>query len=148
VKIGDILDRRHVIPGLRMHDKQALIAELAQRAAVALKCDEPALREALAARERLGSTGVGQGIAIPHTRVGGLARTFGLFARVEPAVAFDAIDRAPVDLVFLLLTPADGGSGHLSALAAVSRRLRTAGVAAALRAAGNAREIFAVLTGE
>lgn len=148
MKISDILDRRHVIPGLHAQDKPALLEELARRAAVALKLDETTLREALHARERLGSTGVGQGIAIPHARVDGINQTFGMFARVEPPVTFEAIDREPVDLVFLLLTPMATGSSHLSALAAVSRRLRDAKVAAAIRAAENAKEIFALLTGE
>ena len=144
-KITDILDRCHVIPGIEARDKATVLRELASRASVALKRDEGEIAAALEQRERLGSTGVGHGIAIPHARLPGLTKPFGMFARIEPPVDFNAIDNAPVDLVFLLLTPTEG-SAHLSALAGISRRLRTAATAAAIRNAGNAREIFDALT--
>ncbi len=144
-KIADLLDRPHVVPGLDAGDKASLLAELARRAALALKRDEPAIRDALEARERLGSTGVGRGVAIPHARLHGLAQPFGLFARIEPPIDFGAIDGQPVDLVFLLLTPETGAS-HLPALAAISRLLRDADVARGLRVAANARDIYETLT--
>ena len=143
--LADFLERQHVVPGLNAGDKASLLAELARRAGLALKTDDGAIRAALAARERLGSTGVGQGVAIPHARLHGLARPFGLFARIEPAIDFGAIDAKPVDLVFLLLTP-EAGAGHLQALAAISRVLRDPKVAPSLRSAANAREIYDVLT--
>ncbi|MGE3333879.1 MAG: PTS sugar transporter subunit IIA [Rhodospirillaceae bacterium] len=142
-KITDLLDRCHVIPGFSAQNKAALLEELARRAAVALKLDENSIVVALNDRERLGSTGVGHGVAIPHARLPVLARSFGMFVRVEPPVDYDAIDGEPVDLVFLLLTPADAGSVHLSSLAGISRRLRDPATVAALRAGQNAKELFA-----
>ena len=148
--LANIVGRQHVVPGLNAGDKDSLLAELARRAALALKtgalkADEAMIKNALAARERLGSTGVGQGIAIPHARLDGLKQPFGMFARIEPPIDFGAIDDRPVDLVFLLLTPAAGGA-HLAALAAIARRLRDPAVASAIRGAANAREIFDQLT--
>lgn len=145
LRLADLLGRQHVVPGLNAGDKASLLAELARRAALAVKLDEGAIRDALETRERLGSTGVGQGVAIPHARLSGLTQSFGLFARIEPAIDYGAIDSKPVDLVFLLLTP-ESGTGHLQALAAISRLLRDAGTAAGLRAAANAREIYDRLT--
>lgn len=145
-KLGDVIERHHVVPGLDARDKTSLLDELARRAALALKVDEGRIKAALEAREHLGSTGVGQGVAIPHARIDGLKQPFGMFARIEPAIAFGAIDNQPVDLVFLLLTPAQGSAGHLSALAAISRRLRDPATAAAIRAAANGGEIFDRLT--
>lgn len=145
-KMEEVLDRRHVIPGLSAPDKTALLEELARRAAVALKLNENIVIAALRDRERLGSTGVGQGVAIPHARIMGLTRSFGMFVRAEPSVDYDAIDDARVDLVFLLLTPVEQGSAHLSCLAGISRRLRDPVTAQALRAAHNAKELFAALT--
>jgi PTS system nitrogen regulatory IIA component len=147
-RICDILDRRHVIPGLGASDKTSLVRELAQRAAVALKLDESVITTALTAREQLGSTGVGGGVAIPHARIDGIENAFGMFARIEPAVDFAAIDGRPIDLAFLLLTPMKAAAGHLSLLAAISRRLRDRAAVAAIRGAGNAREIYDILTSE
>ncbi|MGE0282198.1 MAG: PTS sugar transporter subunit IIA [Rhodospirillaceae bacterium] len=146
-KISDVLERHHVIPGLNAPDKRALLEELARRAALALKIDENEIHAALQAREQLGSTGVGHGIAIPHARIAGLAQPFGLFVRLEPAIDFSAIDGQFVDLVFLLLTPGQASASHLSALAAISRRLRDAGTAGAVRGAKSAVEIFSALAG-
>ena len=143
-KLADILGRQHVVPGLNAGDKASLLAELARRAALALKRDDAPVRQALEAREGLGSTGVGQGVAIPHARIEGLTQAFGMFARMEPPIDFGAIDGRPVDLVFLLLTPGTGAA-HLQALAAISRRLRDPAVAASLRGAPTAKEMFDVL---
>ena len=145
-KLCDVIERHHVVPGLNARDKPSLLDELARRAALALKSDESGIRAALAAREHLGSTGVGHGVAIPHALIDGLAQPFGMFVRIEPPIDFGAIDNQPVDLVFLLLTPTAGSGSHLSALAAISRRLRDPAAAKAIRAAANAREIFDILT--
>lgn len=144
-KLTELLERQHVVPGLNAGDKPSLLAELARRAGLALKMDDGVIRGALEARERLGSTGVGQGVAIPHARLPGLTQPFGLFARIEPAIDFGAIDTRPVDLVFLLLTP-EAGAGHLPALAAIARVLRDPGSAQSLRNAANAREMYDALT--
>ena len=148
MKISEFLDRQHVIPGLNAADKPALLRALAERAAIVVKLDEEVIAEALMAREQLGSTGMGGGIAIPHTRLRGLTRPFGMFTRIEPPLDYAAIDGKPVDLVFLLLTPNSEGNAHLAALAAVSRRLRDSSAARAVRAAANAREIYDVLVAE
>jgi PTS system nitrogen regulatory IIA component len=145
-KLKDVIERHHVVPGLDARDKASLLDELARRAAVAVKLDGRVIKIALMAREHLGSTGVGRGVAIPHARVDDLKQPFGMFARIEPAIDFGAIDDQPVDLVFLLLTPLQGNASHLSALAAISRRLQDPATAAAVRAAANAREIYDSLT--
>ena len=99
-------------------------------------------------RERLGSTGIGDGIAIPHAKYVGLSETIGLVARLKPALDFDAVDGRPVDLVFLLLAPASSDKMHLNALAAVSRRLRNREVIAKLRASPDAASFYSLLTSE
>jgi nitrogen PTS system EIIA component len=148
MNIGAFLDRQHVIPGMSVADKPALLRALAERAAIIVKIDESIIAEALTAREQLGSTGMGNGLAIPHARIRGLSRLFGMFGRIEPPMSYAAIDGKPVDMVFLLLTPEDKSSAHLSALAAVSRRLRDPAVAVAIRRAENARQIYGLLVDE
>lgn len=121
--IADLISRDHVFAGLRVGGKAQLLDELARRAAPALGIGAQTIADALAAREALGSTGVGQGIAMPHARIPGLGRLYGLFVRLDQPIDFAAIDEQKVDLVFLLLTPAEGGTAHLTALALVSRDL-------------------------
>ncbi len=133
-----------VFDRLRVADKAALLTELGRRAAAALGLPEAAVTASLAAREALGSTGVGNGIAVPHARVEGLPALAGFFARLARPIDYAAIDGRQVDLVFLLLSPADGA--HLAALAAMSRRLRDKAVAAAIRAAPDAEALRALLT--
>jgi PTS system nitrogen regulatory IIA component len=134
-----------VIAALRVGDKAQLLRDLSQRASKLLAIDTRIIRDALEAREALGSTGVGQGIAMPHARVGGLRDFFGLFARLERPIDFTAIDERPVDLVFLLLIPDRPGDDHLAALACVSRRLRDRDAAAQLRAAKTGAELYQIL---
>jgi nitrogen PTS system EIIA component len=136
-----------VIPGLAAVNKTQLLDELAQRAGIALKIDDREIASALYQRERLGSTGVGHGIAVPHARIAGLKQPFGLLVRLEHAIAYEAIDGAPVDLVFLLLMPINADAAHLAALATISRRLRDAAVAKALRNAASAKEMYETLVG-
>ncbi len=124
----------HVLDRLRAADKTALLAQLARASGEQLGLAPAEIAAALAAREALGSTGTGGGIALPHARMAALAAPSGFLARLDRPVAFDAVDGRPVDLVFLLLSPA-ADAEHLRALAAVSRRLRTPGVAEAMRAA-------------
>lgn len=140
------LSPEHVVLGLAATNKAALLDALARRIAPAADLAASAIVTALAAREQLGSTGLGRGFALPHARLAGLSRAVGLFARLAAPVAFEAIDAAPVDLVFLLLTPSEPGGGHLTALATISRRLRDERVAAELRAAGVAGDAYRLLT--
>ena len=126
--------------------KKDVLQNLAASASVLLRNDKFAVFDVLWERERLGTTGVGQGIAIPHGRVPGLKKVFGFFARLEQPVAFEAIDDKPVDLVFLLLSPEDAGADHLSALATVSRLLRDPGLCERLRGAKDAAALYKLLT--
>jgi len=133
------------VTDLRAADKKALLAELARLAARKAGAEPAELLRLLAAREALGSTGIGAGIAVPHARLPGLAAPLGFFARLNRPVAFDAIDGKAVDLVFLLLSPAQDHGSHLAVLAAASRRLREPAVVAAIRAAGDPAAIAAAL---
>ena len=120
MQIKTLLSPDRVLLGLPAVSKAVLLQELARRVAPAAGVDIPTIASALSAREDLGSTGVGRGIALPHARIPGLGNFLGLFARLATPIAFDAIDEAPIDLVFLLLAPAEGDSEHLAALAAIS----------------------------
>lgn len=143
--VADLLTAEHVIARLKAADKAKLLADLAHRAAAETGLPPTDIQQGLATREALGSTGVGVGVAIPHARFAGLGRFFGLFARLERRLDYDAIDGQPVDLVFLLLVPADAVTGHLQALACVSRRLRDPETAARLRKADDAAALHAIL---
>jgi nitrogen PTS system EIIA component len=146
MKISDILSPQAVLHGLKVENKKKLIGELAARASVQAGIESGVLFETLWEREKLGSTGVGHGVAIPHGRIARLDRPIGVFAHLSEAVDFEAIDNAPVDLVFLLLTPSDAGADHLKALARVSRLLRNAVMCEKLRAANDSAAIYALLT--
>jgi len=135
--LDELIPATHVLDRLRTPDKAALLNALARAAGEALGLPSADIAAALAAREALGSTGTGGGVAVPHARIATLSAPAGFFARLERPVAFEAVDGQPVDLVFLLLSP-EADAEHLRALAAVSRRLRTPGVAEALRNAAPA----------
>lgn len=145
--LNDILAIPAVFPALRVASKKQALQELAARAAEILKRDEREIFETLNQRERLGSTGVGHGIAIPHGKLPKMETLFGMFARLEKPVDFEALDGEPVDLVFLLLAPEAAGADHLKALARVARLLRDPEVAKKLRASRDAASIHAILTG-
>jgi PTS system nitrogen regulatory IIA component len=147
MEIADVIAPAGVVVGLRARDKRQVLEELTRRAAAGLGLDSGVVFALLLAREELGSTGVGRGIAVPHARVPGLSRVCGLLARLERPVDFAAIDDKPVDLVCLLLTPAAAAAAdHLPALACVSRRLREKAVADRLRTARDGAALYAALT--
>jgi PTS system nitrogen regulatory IIA component len=146
MEIEDLLNQTGVIAKLRATSKKQVLQELARRAAEATGLPERQIFEVLLERERLGTTGVGNGIAIPHGKLPGLKQLFGMFARLESPVDFDAIDEQPVDLIFLLLAPEAAGADHLKALARVSRLLRDRSVCEKLRGANQADAIYALLT--
>jgi nitrogen PTS system EIIA component len=148
MNIADLISPDRVFFGLKAADKSRLLAELSRRAASAAGLPPQDIQRALEAREALGSTGVGAGVAIPHARFPGIDRFIGLFARLERRVDFYAVDDQPVDLVFLLLVPTDAAGEHLKALACVSRRLRAPDGAAGLRRATDAEELYAALVGD
>jgi nitrogen PTS system EIIA component len=146
VEIADLLTGPDaVLANLKASGKKALLAELASRAATLFKLDERRLFDRLLERERLGSTGIGGGIAIPHARMSALAKPVGLFARLAHPIDFDAIDERPVDIVFLLVAPEGAGADHLKALARVSRLLRDRSLVEKLRATESADALYALL---
>src|SRR6266446_5358702 len=134
-----------IIPALKVNSKKQVLQELAAKAAELCGQSERTILEILQQREKLGSTGVGNGIAIPHGKLPKLSKLFGLFARLERPVEFEALDGQPVDLVFLLLAPEAAGADHLKALARVARLLRDADVARKLRDSRDADALYAVL---
>lgn len=147
IRLGELLAPDSVIAGLRARDKQAVIQDLANRAAKQLGVPIPAIAGPLMEREQLGSTGLGKGFALPHARVAGLSRSYGMFARLARPVDYQAIDEQPVDLVFLLLIPPEAEGAHVAALAAISRRMRDQGLLDRLRKSDNAAEIYNLITG-
>ena len=147
MEIEDLLSSpAQVMPRLKIANKKQALQELAKRAAELTGAHERQIFDVLLERERLGTTGVGNGIAIPHGKLGDIKAMFGLFARLAPAVDFEAIDEQPVDLIFLLLAPEGAGADHLKALARVSRLLRDRSICEKLRGADQAEAIFALLT--
>jgi PTS system nitrogen regulatory IIA component len=146
VEIADLLTGPDaVLASVKASGKKALLAELASRAASVFKLDERKLFDRLLERERLGSTGIGGGIAIPHGRLSTLDKPRGLFARLVQPVDFDSIDERPVDIVFLLVAPEGAGADHLKALARVSRLLRDRNLVEKLRATESADALYALL---
>jgi PTS system nitrogen regulatory IIA component len=144
--IADLITPAAVIPNLRATSKKQALQDLAKRAAELTGQNERAVFDVLLERERLGTTGVGNGIAIPHGKLPQMERLYGLFARLERPIHFDSIDEQPVDLIFLLLAPETAGADHLKALARVSRLLRDKGVCEKLRGTDNADGLYALLT--
>ena len=143
----EFLSPDSVVPSLRARAKKTMLQELSGYAARQLPAlDEREVFETLLQRERLGSTGIGDGVAIPHGKLPGLDRLFGLVARLEKPVDFDALDGQPVDIAFLLLAPEGAGADHLKALAQVARLLREPGILDRIRAARDASALYALLT--
>jgi PTS system nitrogen regulatory IIA component len=146
MEIGDLITPRSVIAQLRATNKKQALQELAKRAAAMTGMQERAILDVLIERERLGTTGIGMGIGIPHGKLPALTKLHGIFARLERPIPFEAIDDQPVDLIFLLLAPETAGADHLKALALVSRLLRDRGVCEKLRGTDNADALYALLT--
>ncbi|WP_093666617.1 PTS sugar transporter subunit IIA [Sphingomonas gellani] len=144
--LSDLLRPDAVLTGLSVGNKKLLLQQLGTHGARLTGEDARDIVDRLAARERLGSTGFGAGIAIPHAKLDGLAAVTGLFVRLAQPIDFDSVDGLPVDLVFLLLSPTHAGAEHLKALARVSRRLRDKGLVAKLRGAGSHDAVYALLS--
>lgn len=144
--LPDLLAPSGVLAPLKANGKKQALQEMAERAAAVTGLPERDVFEALLQRERLGSTGIGNGIAIPHGRFQGLERLHGFFARLEKPIDYDAIDGQPVDILFALLAPEGAGADHLKALARVARVLRDRGTLERIRNAHDADAIFAILT--
>ncbi len=144
--LADILHEGAIIPALKSTSKKQLLAEMAARAAFITGLPERDIFEVILQRERLGSTGVGNGIAIPHAKLKALHTIVGVFARLETPVDFEALDDQPVDLVFLLLAPEGAGADHLKALSRIARLLRDPNLVAKLRGADSVTAIEAFLS--
>ena len=144
--LSDLLSKEAVIANLKVSSKKQAIQELAAKAAQVTGLTEREIFETLLQRERLGSTGVGHGVAIPHGKLTTLDHLVGVFARLEQPVDFDSLDDLPVDLVFLLLAPEGAGADHLKALARIARQLRDTNVASGLRSATDAETMYTLLT--
>lgn len=146
MNMADLLSPDGVIAGLRVSSKKQALQELARRAAAVTGERERDIFEVLLVRERLGTTGVGHGVAIPHGKLSNLNRLYVLFARMAEPIDFDSIDEQPVDLVCVLLAPQSAGADHLKALAQVSRMLRDRNFCEKLRGAANNDSLYALLT--
>ena len=146
MSLRDILSPENVILDLKCNCKRESLAALAEIASTRTGVDVEVIRNALMEREQLGSTGVGEGVAIPHGKIAGLSEIVGVLARLAAPVEFDAIDDQPVDLVFLLLAPEEATAAHLKALAKVSRLLRDETARASLRGAETAEALYAAAT--
>lgn len=146
MEISHLLTQDRVIPHLKVGAKKQALQELAKRAAQFTGVHEREIFDVLMEREKLGTTGVGHGIAIPHGKLAGIDRLYGMFARLEAPIGFDAIDEQPVDLIFLLLAPDNAGADHLKALARVSRLLRDRAFCEKLRGSSDPDALYALLT--
>jgi PTS system nitrogen regulatory IIA component len=144
--LGDLIKPEGVVAALPAKSKKQALQELAHKAAAVTGLDQRKILEVLMQREKLGSTGFGRGIAIPHGKLPELKRVVTIFARLETPVAFDAPDNEPVDLIFLLLAPEHAGADHLKALSRLARLLRDPQAIEKLRASRDRATLFAVLT--
>ena len=144
--LNDLLAPEGIIPSLRVNGKKQALQELSERAAKVSGLASREIFDAILQRERLGSTSVGDGVAIPHGKLINCPRIFACFARLERPIDFEALDGLPVDLIFLLVAPESAGADHLKALAMIARVLRTTGVASQLRNTRDALGLYSVLT--
>ena len=144
--LSDLIDQKAIMPSLRANSKKQLLQLLAERAAEMTGLPEREVFDTILQRERLGSTGVGNGIAIPHGKLAGVKKITGLFARLEQPVEFEALDDQPVDLVFLLLAPEGAGADHLKALSRIARVLRDGDTVAKIRATADSAAIHSFLS--
>jgi nitrogen PTS system EIIA component len=146
MKILDFLSQANVIINVAASDKQQLLQELAQKAGSIVDVLPDRVFSELQKREKLGSTGMGGGVAIPHARFQEINKPFGMLVRLRKPIDFDAVDGKPVDTVFLLLLPEAADGEQLGALASIARKLRDPAITAALRRARDSAEMYQVLT--
>ncbi len=144
--LSDLIEAKAILPALRANSKKQVLQLLSEKAAELTGLPEREVFDTILQRERLGSTGVGNGIAIPHGKLNGVNKITGVFARLENPVEFEALDDQPVDLVFLLLAPESAGADHLKALSRIARVLRDSGTVEKIRATGDAAAIHSFLS--
>lgn len=143
--VNTLISPDGILPALKVNTKKQALQELSEKAALLSGLSAREIFDALLQRERLGSTGIGNGIAIPHGKLVRADGLFGVFARLDRPLDFDALDNAPVDLIFLLIAPESAGADHLKALARVARILRNPATAAKLRGTRDANALYALL---
>ncbi len=148
MRLTELITPEAVVPALKVNSKKHALQELSDRAGLFSGLAPREIYDVLLQRERLGSTGIGEGIAIPHGKLASAKTMFGIFARLARPIDFHSLDGAPVDLICLLIAPETAGADHLKALARLARMLRDTKVAAQLRAARDVSALYAVLTGE
>lgn len=145
MELADILAEKAVLACTGIKSKRQLFEELASKAAELSDLSREDILAAITGREELGSTGLGNGIAIPHGKIAGLDGVIAVFARLDQPIEFDAVDDQPVDIVMLLLAPAGSGADHLKALSRVARLLRTESIVDELRRTSSVSELYALL---
>ena len=148
MELPELITPECIVAKLKATSKKQALQELSKKAAQITGKPEREIFDVLLERERLGTTGVGMGIAIPHGKLPGLDRLYAVFAKLEKPIDFESIDEQPVDLIFLLLAPETAGADHLKALARISRLLRNKGVCEKLRGTEGADALYALLTEE
>jgi PTS system nitrogen regulatory IIA component len=148
MQLTKLITPEAIFPSLKVNTKKQALSELSERAAPLCGIDAREIFDCLLQRERLGSTGIGNGIAIPHGKIGKSGSIFGLFARLVRPIEFDSLDGSPVDLIFLLIAPPSAGADHLKALARIARLLRDPIVTGKLRAARDVSAIYSILMEE
>ena len=146
IEIAELLRPRSVIAQLRVGNKKQALQEVARRAALATGIAERRIYDVLNERERLGTTGIDRGVAVPHGKLNELTGLYAMFARLDRPIPYEAIDNQPVDLLFVLLAPENAGAEHLRALARISRLLRDEVICEKLRGTDNADALYALLT--
>lgn len=146
MELTDLVSPEAVLCAVKAGSKKQALQEIAQRAAEAYGLNTRNVVEGLLAREKLGSTAMGNGVAIPHARIAGLGQIVAVFARLERPVDFEAADGQGVDLLFTLLAPEEAGADHLRALAKVSRLMRSPGVRSKLRETDGSDALYALVT--
>ena len=145
MSLTDLVSPQAVIPALKANSKKQALIEISEKAAGLSGIDSREVLDALIQRERLGSTGIGGGIAIPHGKLAKCGRIFGVFARLEKPIDFEALDDAPVDLIFLLIAPENAGADHLNALSRAARVLRDQSLATTLRSTRDPSALYSIL---
>jgi len=144
--IGSIISPGMIASGLKANGKKQLLQELSEIASRGTGLGDREIFDTLLQRERLGSTGIGNGLAIPHARFPGLTRLHGVFARLDRPVDFESVDALPVDLVFVLMAPEDAGADHLQGLARIARLMRAPGMAQRLRSTRDPAALHSIIT--
>lgn len=145
MKITDLVQVDSIDASFETSSKKQLFQKLAGYVSKYYNIEETSIFDALLERERLGATGIGGGVAIPHGKIAGIGKPYGFFAKLKAPIDFESTDDKPVDLVFLLLAPEDAGADHLKALACISKILRNTAAIKKIRAAASAREIMDIM---